>query len=152
MNTVGWQERRGWHPGHVRKGKKIDVARNSSFNAGPQMLVAYCWLLLATEMLQQRRWNIEPGTQQQYLQEMERRAAWETVGKKQLFSQPGATGINNLGSGIWNRSGLGVLVTQGEKEPKCQWRRHWACPLACSSHCLFLPMHCWGPTLGAFWP
>lgn len=52
---------------------------------------------------------------------MERRLLgklWE----KQPTSQAGATERNIWGSGAWVRSGPGVLDTQGEKEPKCQWR------------------------------
>lgn len=51
---------------------------------GRDWLVVLYWLLLGTKMLKQgRSWNVKPKTcQWQYLQEMDRQAAWEATEKQ----------------------------------------------------------------------
>lgn len=73
--------------------------------------------------------------------------------KNQPISQPGATERTIVGRGVGDRPGLGVLDTQGKKEPKCQWRglspslpsiphRAGLIPLLALLTISFSPQHC----------
>lgn len=148
-----------------KKVKKNRCAQSSSFNAGPQMLVAPVLAASGNRDVKWRSWW-EVATEKVECWARNMTAAVPPGDcEKQPISQPGATERNVLGSGVRDRSGLGVLDTQGEKEPKCQggsWAppflalhiMPWTCPFAALLTVSLSPQHCWGPRLGAqhLWP